>query len=202
MKRALGLALIIIFFSGCASTNLTSVKDTEFRNASYGKILIISSFTDLMFRKNIEYRLAYYLQKKVEVVAGIDFLPPTRTYSEAEIDAAIIKNNIDAILVASLKDFWESQYALPESTVSTGSASVVGNVLTYSVQETKYGGVVSKPRVTFECRLFDAQSGKCAWLASTLTKGNAFAGFSTLADSLAFSVAAKMWKDGVLRSLK
>jgi hypothetical protein len=204
MKRnATWVLALLLLFSACATTAMVSVRDLDFKTTSYRSILVISTFSDLMFKKNIEYWLGYYLQKKVEVFTGIDLLPPTRTYSEDEINEKLRTNGIEAILIASLKDFWESEYYVPQSRISSGSASVVGNVITYSNRETTVGGyAVSKPRVTFECRLIDAKTGRCAWLASTLTKGNALAGFSTLANSLAYSIASKLWSDGILSPLK
>jgi hypothetical protein len=49
-----------------------------------------------------------------------------------------------------------------------------------------------------EIRLFDVSSGQTAWMATSLTRGNAFARFPKLVDSLAETAVEQMQKDRVI----
>jgi hypothetical protein len=89
---------------------------------------------------------------------------------------------------------------MPESSRTTGSAYIIGNYIAYSQQKQKAGGFYySKPRVTFDCRLFDSKTGQVAWRSTSITAGNAFANFSTLAGSLSWTTVNKLLTDRVIR---
>ncbi|GAH01571.1 unnamed protein product, partial [marine sediment metagenome] len=71
--------------------------------------------------------------------------------------------------------------------------------LYYRSYTQEYGGYyISKPNVKFEIRLFDSRSGQVAWLATSLTKGNAFADYDALANSLAKKVVEMLIEEDML----
>lgn len=202
MKKIIALIPIIIFvFNYCAATNMTSVKDPEFRNKTYSRFLIMSTFSDLRYKKELENSFMRSLQlKNITASTGLELLPPTRTYSDEEIQKILKSYGIDGILIVALQDYWESQYYIPKSTRIQGSASIVGNTITYSQQKQNFGGFnYSKPRVVFETRLIDSETGRVAWKSSSLTRGNAFAHFSTLANSLARETVASLADNGMVQ---
>jgi hypothetical protein len=202
MKRFMNAAIpILLFLYSCAHTKITSVVDPDFRNASYSKVLIISTFSDLLYKEIIEKSFENsFLDNKILSIAGSNILPPTREYSNEEISAILKSNGIDGILVLGLEDYWESIGYVPQSSTVQGSAYIVGNSIQYAQQKKNYGGFyLSKPRVIFESRLFDAKTGNLVWRSSSLTRGNAFANFSTLANSLSESTVDKLLKDRILK---
>jgi len=110
-------------------------------------------------------------------------------------------NQIDAVLLVVLKGSSTEQVYVPQfSSSSYGQATLTGNVINYSAYTQHYGGFfITKPRVQYEMRLYDAATGNTAWVATSLTRGNAYAHFDTLIDSLAGTAAKKLKTDGLLR---
>ncbi len=134
MKKIIALIPIINFLLiGCAATNMTSVEDPEFRNKAYSRLLIISTFSDLRYKKALENSFMQSFQlKNVTASIGLELLPPTRTYSDEEILKILKTYNIDGILIVALQEYWESQHYMPKSTSRTGRASIVGNTTAYA----------------------------------------------------------------------
>jgi len=194
---ALVIVGIIVSIYSCAYTNITSVVDPQFRDKMYSRVLIISTFSDISYKMEVERQcILYCSQNNISVVAESEILPPVREYSPEEIEERLEEYKIDGILIIALKDYWESNYYVPESSSTTGSATVVGNSIYYSQRKQNYGGFsYSKPRISFESRFYDIESEQFIWRASSLTKGNAFADFSTLARSLAVTTIYRLGHD-------
>jgi hypothetical protein len=193
------VTIILVLYS-CAITKINSVTDPEFKNTHYSKLLIISTFTNLLYQQEIEKQFKQYCKyKDIDLVTGSELIPTTREYSESEISKILKQNNIEGILIIAMEDYWESDNYVPQSSYTYGSAYVVGNSISYSQRRQNYGGYTySKPRTVFDNRLFDAESGKIVWKSSSITRGNAFANFSTLADSLAKATIDKLLVDRIL----
>lgn len=203
MKKYLNFLTVAIFLfiiTSCASTKITSVVDPEFKKAQFSDVLVISTFSDLMYKEKIEDNFKKYgKSKNISISTGSEIMPPTRSYSNAEISNILEYNNIDCILVIALQDYWTSQTYVPKSTSTYGSASIIGNTIVYSQKKKNYGGgFISKPRVTFESRLFDAKTGNVIWRSTSLTKGNALADFSDLASSLSRTTINKLLTDRII----
>jgi hypothetical protein len=55
MKKSIVFITVIIFLiTCCARTKITSVVDPEYRNRAFSKLMIISTFSDLLYKKEIE----------------------------------------------------------------------------------------------------------------------------------------------------
>lgn len=203
MKKYLNFLTVAIFLfiiTSCASTKITSVVDPEFKKAQFSDVLVISTFSDLMYKEKIEDNFKKFgNSKNISISTGSEILPPTRNYSNYEISNILEYNNIDCILVIALQDYWTSQTYVPKSTTTYGSASIIGNTIVYSQKKKNYGGgFISKPRVTFESRLFDAKTGNVIWRSTSLTKGNALADFSDLSSSLSRTTINKLLTDRII----
>ena len=185
MKKAAIIVFCIVTIS-CAFTDITSVTNPDHKNKLYGRILVISPFQELHYRKLFEYKLSNtFYDVYVDAFAGIDLISPIKTYTDFELRKILDQYNIDGILVASLTDYYESQTYVPPTQVTSGSVWVVSNYVRYSQTTNAIGGgIISRPRMKFEIRLYDRSSGEVAWLSQSFTSGNALADFVTLADSL------------------
>ena len=200
-KKHLYLLMVALSSFGCASTTIRSATDPSFANTAYSTILVISTFPDLLQKNALEEHLVNaFLSYKVRAYAGYLILPPTRQYSAEEINIILSKYGIDALLIVALQDFWASQTYIPPTITTQGSATLINNTLSYSTKTQAYGGFISKPRVTFESRLFDVKTGTTVWVSSSLTKGNAFAKFSDLASSLSNKSVEKLFEDQIIIS--
>ena len=181
------VALMIFYLTGCAWTTLNTVKNPELSQVKFRKILIVAPFSDIGLRKQTENAfLTQFNLLGINAVPSIELIPPLKDYTEQDLLKILEQNNIDGVLVVALQDYWTSQVYIPKRSLSQGSASLFGNSLYYQSYTQEYGGYyISKPRVKFEIRLFDVQTGQVAWLATSLTRGNAFADYNTLVTSLA-----------------
>lgn len=198
--KQLLLVLITFYLSGCAGTTLNTIKNPNLSQEEFRKLLVVAPFSDIGLRKQTENAfIAQFNLSDVNAISSLELIPPVKDYNEQELLNILEQNNIDGVLVVGLQDYWTSQVYIPESSSSKGSASLYGKSLYYQSYTQKYGGYyISKPRVRFEIRLFDSKSGQVAWLATSFTRGDAFADYNTLANSLAKEVVKKLREENVI----
>lgn len=196
--------VIIAAVAGCAWTDVSSFRDPAFIGKRFQRILVIAPFGDMDSRTKTEQAFSVRLAKyEVEVIPSMGVLMPTRTYTDDELFKLLNENNIDGVLHVELTDAYTKQTYMPRSSYTHGQASLSANTVTYSGTTQHYGGYyISKPRVKFKMRLYDVSTGKTAWVATSLTRGNAFANFSTLIGSLADTAAEKLQEEGFLGGKK
>jgi hypothetical protein len=200
MNRLFILFFALFLICGCADTNVTSFRDPDFKDTVYKKLLIVVPFSDLDLKKTAEESLKNAFQAKgIEVLIGIQTIPPTRDISYEELSKILNINVVDGVLVLAVSDYWKDQAYVPETSTSRGSAYIIGNSIQYNSTTNKSGGYyISKARIKFECRLFDVKTGKVAWMATSMTRGNAFANFAVLADSLAEKIVQYLINEKVV----
>lgn len=200
MKRPL-ILLALALFGGCASTKSTSVRDPAFQGRQFRRLVVVATFTDLEKKATAESEFVTDLQGQgVESMSGMQVMPPTRSYSNEEISALLARVGADGVLLVTLTEATTVSTYVPGSTTTTGSGYVTGNTVNWNATTQQNPGYfINKPRVRFEVRLIDAATGNTAWMSTSLTRGNAFAGWQTLMGSLASDTVGKMAADGVVR---
>ncbi len=189
-----------LLLASCAATRMTSVRDPSAARSTFRNILVIAPFSDLESRTAAENIFVAKLgERGVSAIASITVMPPTKEYTEVELLRILDDSRTDGIIIVSLTDAYTKETYVPQSSTTTGSASLYGNFVNYSSRTQHHGGYyISKPRVHYELRLLDVSTGNTAWLATSLTRGNAFAGFNTLMRSLARRAVQKLAEDGVI----
>lgn len=228
VTKFLLLALLIPLVAGCATTKITSVRDPQFRAVNYKRIIVWAPFTDLDKRATAENAFAVELKLRgVDAATAFAVLPPTRTYTNDDINAALAKDQVSGVLELRMTDYSVSSTYVPGDTTTTGSAEVsgtssgtsygtsYGNSYSGSSSGSSRGSVnwtettrqdpgyyINKPNVAFEVKLVDVATGGTAWLATSMTRGNAWANWSTLMGSLASETVGKLVTDGVVRPVK
>lgn len=197
----IGLLIWILFIVSCASTSVTSFRDPAFATKTFQRMLIVAPFADLESREKAEGAFVEHLAKySVEGIPSIRIFMPTRTYTNEELVKLLSENKIEGVLVITLTDAYKTQAYVPAFSSTYGQASLTGNTVNYSAYTQQYGGYyISKPKVRYELRLYDVLTGNTAWVATSLTRGNAFAHFDTLINSLADTTTEKLKDDGLLR---
>ena len=204
MKKKYYFVILFLIFAmflvGCADTTLSTIRNPELSQIKFGKILVVAPFSDIGLRKQTENNfIAKFNLSGMNAISSIQIIPPVKDYNEQELLNILEQNKIDGILVVGLKDYWTSQTYVPKSSSSQGTASSYGNSLYYRSYTQEYGGYyISKPNVKFEIRLFDSKSGQIAWLVTSVTRGNAFADYNTLANSLAKEVVKRLIEENML----
>ncbi len=201
MRKIMGIyvvaAMVLVCVSGCAVSQIEAFKDPQFAGKSYKNIVVTGQFSDLGERKSAEYDFcAAFREQGINCVASLDLILPTRTYS-AEEKAKILKDNgIDAELVVSFKDAYEKQQYVPGKSSTNCRKDAYGNM--HCDTNNSAGYTVSKPRLKCECTLIDVEKNSNAWVASSLTAGNAYADFNTMMSSLAKETLTKLSSDGLV----
>ena len=200
-KQLFGLS-IVFYLTGCAfaRTTINTIKNPELSQAKFKKLLVAAPFSDIGLRTQTENAfISQFNLSGINAISSIELIPPVKNYNEDELLNILEQNNIDGVLIVALREYWTSQVYIPRSSLSTGNVSSYSNFLYYQSYTQEYGGYyISKPRVKFEIRLFDTKSGQVAWLATSFTRGNAFAEYSTLVNSLAEEVVKKLREENLI----
>jgi hypothetical protein len=202
MRKYPAIIMLAILFmaANCATTKITSFCDPEFKGKTFHRLLIYAPFKDIESRMEMENAFKIHFASPTIAVTSFRLIMPTRSYTDAELDNILMENKVDGIILIILTDAYSSQTYVPASSSTRGTASSYGNLVNYYATTQQYGGYyVSKPRVKYEIQLFDVGTKKIAWISSSLTRGNKFAGFGTMANSLAAATVNKLSKDGLLR---
>jgi hypothetical protein len=186
---------------GCVSTDLKAFRDPDFAGKKYQRILVQAGFSDLNMREAAETAFVERINKHAAVgIPSLSVFMPTRNYTADELGKIFTDQRIDAMMFVILTDAYTSQSYIPGGSTTTGQATQSGNTINYSAQTQNYGGhYVSKPRAKYEIQLFDIPSGKKAWIATSHSRGNAFADFGNMITSLADSVVDQLQHDGLLK---
>ena len=200
IKKFVLLATLLLLVS-CASTKMTSVRGRSETQTQFVRILVMVPFSDLESRIQAENIFVEKLTtERVTAQASIAVMPPTEEYGEAELLQILHDARVDGILIVTLTDSYTKESYVPQTSTTTGSASLYGNVVNYSSRTQHSGGYyISKPRVHYEMRVLNVATGNTTWLATSLTRGNAYAGFKTLIRSLANTAAKRLLEDGVIK---
>jgi hypothetical protein len=173
---------LVVLLSFCASTAVTSVKSPQISGKSYERIVIYFPYDDLAVRNIVEKQFVDKFDNiGIQGFSALHILPPTENYSDTEVNRILRQHAIDAILIVVLKDY---------STTTSYTTNISGSLAqTYPV---------SKPRAHTELRLYDTATGQNVWLATSMTRGNAFAKVPILAASLATQATQKLLADNMI----
>lgn len=196
------LLVLVVFLSGCAIaiTTLDTAKYPKLSKLKFKKFLVVAQLPDIESRILTEKAfIKEFAWFDIDAIPSIEIFPPIKNYSEKEIQEIIEQNNIDGVLVVGLADYWLSEFYIPEGSLSKGSVSLYGNLLSYQNYTQKYGGFsFTAPRAKFAIYLFDSRSGQLAWLGTSFTRGNGYATYKTLVKSLAMEVVRKLKEEIII----
>ena len=207
MKQIALIAGVAAFsiLSGCASTNITSFTDPDYRATHFSRILVVANVADLEWRNRIESRLVQELTKQgAFAIKGIELFPPTRDLDDEEKINRLLHNRIDSYITIDVGETGTQEVYIPQTsstTKTTGSVNVTGSSATYrekSRTTTSGGYTVSKPWAKFTTKLFDVSSGVNAWVATAFTGGNAYANFNTVVNSFCDKIVQQLLRDGLV----
>jgi hypothetical protein len=132
-KKLVALAGCVALMSSCAATRITSVRDPSASKSTYRTIFVIAPFSDLESRTTAEnIFIAKLGERGVRGVSSIAMMPPTKRYTEVELARILDESGADSVLIVTLTDAYTQQTYVPESSSTTGSATLYGNVVNYS----------------------------------------------------------------------
>ena len=195
LTASLPLITLVVLSGGCASTEIMSFKDPDFVDARYRRLLVLAEDVALDLRNEIETQVVDALgQTGTAGIVGMSVILPTRTYDgpegEAEIARRLGNAGVDGVLrIVLAEETYEQQYVPPTYgywSPRWGDPYVGGFYQTY-------------PLLRFETRLEDRKTGKNAWIASSVTTGNAADDKpAVLAASLARALVKRLADEGLI----
>lgn len=184
---------------------MTGFKDPEFKGINFKKIMVVAMFSDLANRKTFEDEVvSAFDDEGYKAVSSLTIFSPTRDYTNEEFATKLSDNQIEGVLILSLQDAYSTQSYVPENKQynTKGQGTLLGDYYYYKSTtkvETTGGYYVSKPVVNFESALFATENSKLAWIATSTTKGNAFAKIGNLAASLGRNIIENLIEEGLVR---
>lgn len=201
--------------SGCTpvTTELHDVVDPDFRDKSYGRILLSALDSDLAQRTATEtiFREKFAGLETV-AIGSLDILLPTREWKDDEIFPLMKEHGIDAVLMIEETAFSQERQFIPRETIIDTHEYLSGRSfryhprLGYGRSHTRttvrsFGGYyVDLPRIRHELRLYDVATKRMAYYATSLTEGDSQVSYEKLIDALAREAVARLVNQGLVRS--
>jgi hypothetical protein len=184
MKRAFipVLALAAMTLSACITTDMQGYADRQLPQHPVQRIVALVA-APVALASSLQSSILEEA-KKHGVFAEDAFLvlPPTRTYSDAEIKAVLVRDGIDAILILTVGDTGvQKEYAgtvffgnSVASLNATGTSITNGNMTNLSMIGTSNSTMTATATPTyhysrqtaFQARLVEASSGRALWVGN------------------------------------
>lgn len=193
--------IALLFVTGCISTRVTSLVDPQYRDSSYGRILVVADYSQLEMIKMVEKQMVQdLLDSGVFAVANSDLLPPLRKYSDEEITVIYSKYDLDACLIITPMGEKSEGFYLPGWTginqnidVNKGFGAIPGSTtVTTSVLSTP-GTYENRSYVDTRAELRDIRSGALVSRCETNSEQTSYnTSTQPLNEQLVQSVCEKM----------
>lgn len=203
------ILILIIFIVGCASTKMTSFKDPDYQNTEFKRILVVANTNDLEDRQKLESKMVEdFSEVGVYALESYKLFPPTRELTDEEKVDLLLKNNIDSFISISVGESGVSDVYIPQTSSTTkteGNVNVYGNTARYKEKSTttyQGGYTVHKPWAQFETKLYDVSNGHMAWIATSFTRGNAYANRNTVINSYCGKTVDQLLDDKLIMDTK
>lgn len=205
--KALLLAISAIIIVSCASTETTTFTDPAFRGKQFTKICVLADITDLKYKQKLEKELAKQLSGKgVTITTGSNLFPPTRDWSEEQMQEVLINEKIEGYLLIVWKDKQVQETYRPGQAVSETKGEVKKkdgkDVYTERTVTSQTAGSVEKEfRSYFEGKLIDVRTKATAWIATSYSHSGEWFGsdYDLIMESYAEDIAENLKKDGLIK---
>jgi len=194
--KHLGSALTLLLLASCASASINSIVAPESVGHTYHNVLVLAPFGDIGMRRFVEEAFEGWSQD-----SGTRFIPayrllfPGRSYSQTEVSQILRANRIDATLLLEPESSGTSTSYVPPTYKLSCSQWISGTGCTQVTSSPSGGGEISKPWATFSAKLYDANSGSVAWIATGSGGGNAFANFGNVYSAIAATTVRQLASD-------
>lgn len=216
IRRLPAILVFALGLSGCVTTSMQGYADRDLPGKPVQRIAAYVS-APATLANTIESSIAEEARKHGIVAEDALLLfPPTRTYSNSEIQHGLAKDHIDAVLTINAGDtgvmrqyagtIFQSQSSGNFST--SGMATSFGNLSTISLNGTSYGRTttIATPtyrysrQTTFTARLTDARSGRTLWVGNGRVRagGLLFVGDGTSATNAMSAVFEDLQHKGLI----
>ncbi|MBK9247700.1 MAG: hypothetical protein IPM69_06190 [Ignavibacteria bacterium] len=174
--------LLVIFVCALLSCHafkhpLISFRDPAFSTVTYGRIMVLVDIPQWQDGYRIEERFVELLEDNgVRALSAMKFMPPTRTWTDAQRDQVIQTNAIDGILRISIASEGKDIRQVPLETTTTYKKEKEVNrkgdtvLVDRRITQTEGGYTAEIPWRQYDIKMVDAASGKTSWITSTSDK--------------------------------
>lgn len=196
---------LVFLLSSCASTKTTSYTDPDFTGKKYSKVCVYADVEDLESKQILERNIAESLQKQgIEAIKGADLFPPTRDWSDDQIQSKLLEKNADAYLLVKITDKSVKEEFHPGTSTSTTTGEVKkvkGKEIYKETTTTTNNSSTSRQFFSsFKTTLIDVKTNRIAWTATSQSEsGEGFSsGFELIYESLANDLVEELTQKGHL----
>ncbi len=217
-RTLLGVAAAAISLAGCITTSMQGYADRQLPAKPVSRIVAYVSAPGAL-ASNIQANIADEGRKRGLVADdALMLFPPTRTYTNTEIQQGLAREGIDGVLVISVGDSGvQQQYAgtilsgqYSGTSSASGTINTFGNMSNVSMNGTSSGTMVAtatpvyryKRQTSFSARLLEASTGRTLWVGNGQVNagGLLFVGDSANASSSVAAIFDDLQRKGITGS--
>ncbi|WP_316203596.1 hypothetical protein [Bradyrhizobium sp. SZCCHNS3051] len=217
-RTVVAIPLAAIALSGCITTSMQGYADRQLPAKPIGRMVAYVSGPGPLVT-SIQTNIAEEARKRGVVADdALMLFPPTRTYTNAEVQQGLARDAIEGVLVISVGDSGvQQQYAgtilsgqYTGTSSSIGTVNTFGNTSTISMNGTSSGMVVAtatptyryKRQTTFTARLLEASTGRNLWVGNGQVNagGLLFVGDGANASSSVAAIFDDLQRKGIIGS--
>lgn len=126
MKKILLSTVLAFTVSGCATTDITSFTDPNFKNKRYTSCVVATPNISLAYAQLLQVKVCKEMEENnIRCVQGLDIFPPTRTLTAKDKAKVIRESNIESYLQIHYGSGATESYQ--SGTLNFGTANVYGN---------------------------------------------------------------------------
>lgn len=208
--------LAAILLSGCITTTMQGYADRNLPARPVQRIVtyvVAPTALASSFQSSVAQEAA---KRGIGAEDAYSLLPPTRTYTDAEIRKILAESNVDAVLIINVGDsgvvkeyagtFFQGQYS--GSTDTSGTITRTGAFSNVALTGNSSGSVtgMSSPvyrhsrQTTFQARLIEPASARNLWVGSgeVSAGGKLFVGNGSSASSSASAIFDDLRAKGII----
>ena len=196
MLKKVGSIVLVFCISACgAHTSIKTSKSPDFQSKFYQKILVDAQGLTVPNKVSLEWAFKNKFEKdgNIQLIPASDLFPPSKTFSDDEKRAVVLREKMDGILVVLFTGQDKVERVVPPGPVQTDvKKDEKGNTTVTTHQDPGY---IDVDRVEYyELTLLDTQNFKPVWIGFANTRGDY--GFTK---SLTSKILSKMTKDGLIQ---
>ncbi|NLX04451.1 MAG: DUF4136 domain-containing protein [Phycisphaerae bacterium] len=207
MKRLWGLCAVLLA-GGCSQVSMESFTDPDFREATYRRVMVAAVFPDLDRRRAAEAAFVRAMaESDAEAEASLEYLLPTRQYSDDEVREILLRHNFDAVLTVRRTERWQEEehvpgpgpyYYRPYGTLGADIFYYRGGFGFYEPYPYDRGYTVTETHLRHEINLYDVASKRMAWIATSHATIDDPSDLKSLYKALAMEAVERLIETGLV----
>lgn len=191
------LIILTIVLSGCATTEITSFTDPDFREHKFSSFVVVTPNLNLQYSELVQTKVCGAIQDRgADCSKALEMFPPTRTYGGEQVAEVLADNGTEGYLAVIYGGGGADSEVV--GSLSYGTANVFSNTVT------AYGSTVPIRSFSrsdgYSVVLVDTSSFRKAWVGGAKTHAQGLANITdeVFTTSLASELATRLEAAGLL----